>query len=113
MMEKETNMPASIQQPPPPPPQKNIKNVILVEVAREIKEVINEAVEKNDSNTGSLRKIMCSVENKILKKHQASSNNLNYFTHVKTKVPSTTIKAAERGQLKEGEEPVIDEEVVG
>ena len=67
-MEKETNMPASIQQPPPPP-QKNIKNVILVEVAHEIEEAINEAVEKNDSNTGSLRKIMYSVENKMLKKH--------------------------------------------
>ena len=49
-------MPASIQQPPPPP-QKNIKNVILVEVAGDIEEAINEAVEKNDSNTGSLRKI--------------------------------------------------------
>jgi len=47
-MEKETNMPASIQQPPPPPPQKNIKNAILAEVAHEIEEVINEAVEKND-----------------------------------------------------------------
>ena len=57
MMEKETNMPASIQQPPPPPPQKNIMNVILVEVAGDIEEAINEAVEKNDSNTGSLRKI--------------------------------------------------------
>jgi len=56
---------------------------------------------------------MCSVENKILKNHQASSNNISYFTHVKTKVPSTTIKAAETGQLKEGEEPVINEEVVG
>ena len=55
--------------------------------------------------------IKYSVENKKLKKHQASSNNLNYFTHVKTKVPSTTIKVTERGQLKEGEEPVIDEEV--
>ena len=81
-------MPPSIHQPPPLPPQKNIKNAILVEIAREIKEAINEAVEKNDSNTGSLRKITCSVENKILKKHQASSNNLNYFTRVKTKVPS-------------------------
>jgi len=49
-MEKETNMPTSIQQRPPLPPQKNIKNVILVEVTHEIKEVINEAVEKNDSN---------------------------------------------------------------
>ena len=56
MMEKETNMPTSIQQPPPPPPQKNKKNAILVEVTHEIKEAINEAVEKNDSNTGSLRK---------------------------------------------------------
>ena len=82
-----------------------------MEVAHEIEEAINEAVEKNDSNTGSLRKIMCSVENKILKKYQASSN-LNYFTHVKTKVPSTNIKAAERGQLKEGEEPVINDKVV-
>ena len=89
--------PASIQQPPPPPPQKNIKNAILSEVPHKIKEEINEAVEKNDSNTGSIRKIMCSVKNKILKKHQASSNNLNYFTHVKTKVPSTNIKATERG----------------
>ena len=105
--------PASIQQPPPPPPQKNIKNAILVEIAHEIEEAINEAVEKNDSNTGSIRKITCSVENKILKKHQASSNNLNYFTCVKTKVPSTNIKATERGRLKEGEEPVVDEEVVG
>ena len=50
-MEKETNMPTSIQQHPPLPPQKNIKNVILVEVADEIEKVINEAVEKNDSNT--------------------------------------------------------------
>ena len=89
--------PTSIQQPPPPPPQKNIKNVILVEIACEIEETINEAVEKNDSNTGSLRKIKYRVENKILKKHQASSNNLNYFTCVKTKVPSTIIKATERG----------------
>ena len=96
-MEKETNMPASIQQPSPPTPQKNIKNAILAEVAHEIEEVINEAVEKNDSNTGSLRKITCSVENKLLKKHQASSNNQNYFTHVKTKLPSTNIKATERG----------------
>ena len=96
-MEKETNMPASIQQPPPPPPQKNIKNVILAEVAHKIEEAINEAVEKNDSNTRSIRKITYSVENKKLKKHQASSNNLNYFTHVKTKVPSTTTKASERG----------------
>ena len=88
--------PASIQQPPPPP-QKNIKNAILVEITREIEEAINEAVEKNDSNTESIRKITCSVENKILTKHQASSNNLNYFTHVKTKVPSTNIKATERG----------------
>ena len=86
--------PASIQQPPPPPPQKNIKNDILVEIAHEIEEAIDEA---NDSNTGSIRKITCSVENKILKKHQASSNNLNYFTHVKTKVPSTNINATERG----------------
>jgi len=85
--------PASIQQPPPPPPQKNIKNAILVEIAHEIEEAINEAVEKNDSNTGSIRKITCSVKNKILKKHQASSNNLNYFTRVKTKVPSTNINA--------------------
>ena len=84
-----------------------------MEIAHEIEEVINEAVEKNDSNTGSLRKITCSVENKILKKHQASSNNLNYFTHVKTKVPSTNIKATERGRLKEGEELVVNEEVVG
>ena len=78
---------ASIQQPPPPPPQKNIKNAILVEIAREIEEAINEAVEKNDSNTGSLRKIMYSVKNKILKKHQASNpwlicNSLTYFTRV-------------------------------
>jgi len=58
--------PASIQQPRPPPPQKNIKNAILVEIAREIEEAINEAVEKNDSNTGSIRKITCSVKNKIL-----------------------------------------------
>ena len=106
-------MPSSIQQPPPPTPQKNIKNAILAEVTRKIEEEINEAVEKNDSSTGSIRKITCSVENKILKKHQASSNNLNYFTHVKTKVPSTTIKVTERGQLKEGEELVVDEEVVG
>ena len=56
---------ASIQQPPPPPPQKNIKNVILAEVTHEIEEAINEAVEKNDSNTGSIRKITRSVENKI------------------------------------------------
>jgi len=53
MMEKETNMPASIQQPPPWPPHKNIKNVILVEVTCKIKDAINEAVEKNDSNTGA------------------------------------------------------------
>ena len=59
-MEKETNMPTSIQQPPPPPPQKNIKNVILVEVAHKIEEALNEAVE----NTGSLRKITYSVETK-------------------------------------------------
>ena len=72
-MVKETNTPTSIQQPPPLPPQKNIKNAILVEVACEIKEAINEAVEKNDANTGSLRKIMYSVENKILNKHQASN----------------------------------------
>jgi len=81
-MEKETNMPASIQQPPPLPPQKNIKNVILAEVACEIEEAINEAVEQNYSNTGSLRKITYSVENKFQKKHQASNpwlncNNLN------------------------------------
>jgi len=37
--------PASIQQPPPPPPQKNIKNAILVEIAREIEEAINESFE--------------------------------------------------------------------
>ena len=95
-------MPASIQQPPPSPPQKNVKNIILAEVASKIKEAINEAVEKNDSNIGSLRQITYSIENKILKKHQASNpwlncDNLNYCVHVKTKVPSTTIKATERG----------------
>ena len=42
--------PTSIQQPSPLPPQKNIKNIILVEIACEIKEAINEAVIKNDSN---------------------------------------------------------------
>jgi len=111
-------MPTPIQQPPPLPPQKNIKNAILVEVACKIEEAINQAVEKNDSNTGSLRKIIYSIENKTQKKHQASNpwldhNNLNYFTCIKTKVPSTTTKVTERGQLKEGEELVIDEEVVG
>ena len=64
MMEKETNMPSSIQQPPPPTPQKNIKNAILAEVACKIEEEINEVVEKNDYNMGSLRKIMYSVEDK-------------------------------------------------
>jgi len=64
MMEKETNMPASIQQPPPLTPQKNIKNAILAENAHKIEEEIKEAVEKNDSNTGSLRKITYSVETK-------------------------------------------------
>jgi len=50
----------------------------------------------------------------MLKKHQASNhNNLTYVRCIKTKVPSTTTKATERGRLKEGEEPVIDEEVVG
>ena len=63
-MEKETNMPASIQQPSPPTPQKNIKNAILAEVACKIEGEINEAVEKNNSNMGSLRKIMYSVEDK-------------------------------------------------
>ena len=75
---------------------------ILAEVAHEIKEAISEAVEKNNANMGSLRKIMYSVENKIQKKHQASNpwldhNTLNYFTCIKTKVPSTTTKATERG----------------
>ena len=41
-MEKETNMPASIQQPPPPTPQKFIKNAILAEVTHKIEEEINE-----------------------------------------------------------------------
>ena len=68
-----------------------------MEVACKIKEAINEAVEKNDANTGSLRKIMYSVGNQILKKHQASNpwldcNNLNYFRCMKTKVISTTTK---------------------
>jgi len=91
-------MPASIQQPPPLTPQKNIKNAILAEVAHKIEEEINEAVEKNDSNMGSLRKVMYSVENKVLKKHQSSNcNNLNYFRCIKTKVPSITTKVTERG----------------
>ena len=91
-------MPTSIHQPPPPPPQKNIKNATLAEVAHEIEEAISEAVEKNGANAaGSLRKIMYSLENKILQKHQASNpwldqNNLNYFSHIKTKVIPTANK---------------------
>ena len=98
MMVKETNSLASIQHPLPP--QRNIKSAILVEDIHEIDVVISAAVEKNSSSTGSLRKMTYSIENKILKKHQASSpwidhNNLNYFRCIKAKsssnaqVPST------------------------
>ena len=93
-------MPASIHQPPPLPPHKNMKNAILAEVACEIEEAISEAVEKNGANmAGSLRKVTYSLENKILKKHQASNpwldcNNLNYFRCVKTKlIPTAANKA--------------------
>ena len=88
-------MPASIHQPPPLPPHKNIKNAILAEVAHEIEEAISKAVEKNGANmVGSLSKVTYSLENKILKKHQASNpwldrNNLNYFRCVKTKLIPT------------------------